>query len=342
METTVGAMKRLAAGLLTAAGMSEDHAARTAWALVVAEAWGRRSHGLLRLPYYLARFSAGGADPAAELRVVGDSGAVVAFDGGNGLGHWQLWEAATMATERSADFGIAAVSVGNSGHCGALGLYVTPMVEQGKIGLVFSNGPAVMPPWGGHSPVLSTSPLAMGVPTSPRPAIVDMATSTVARGKIAEAAAAGEQLPEGWAFDGHGAPTTDPAAALRGMLAPMGGAKGFALAFLVEALTGALVGPNLAGDVADPLSTDGAALPQRIGHLVIAVDPSRFDVDGHGQERLDLLARRVHDAGGRLPGAGRPLPSGIADADPLIITDTLAGQLAGLATERGLDRPADG
>lgn len=340
MQTTIGKATELASSLLHGAGMPADHAARTAWALVVSDVWGRGSHGLLRLPFYLGRFDAGGAEPGAELRLVSDTGAAVVYDGGNGLGHWQLWEAANLATERAAQFGIAAVSVGNSGHCGALGLYVLPMVDAGLIGITFSNGPAVMPPWGGSAPVVSTSPMAAGIPTTPKPAIVDLATSSVARGKIAEAAAAGRSLPEGWAFDQGGQPTTDPTAALTGMLAPMGGAKGFALAFMVEALTGGMVGPNLAGDVADPLSAEGASHPQRIGHLVLALDPRRFDADGGWERRAGDLVARVTAAGGRLPGAGRRLPGELDDDDVLTVSDAVAGDLTRLAAERGIGVPA--
>ncbi|MGH9063867.1 MAG: Ldh family oxidoreductase [Acidimicrobiales bacterium] len=302
--TTVGEVRELARDLLTAGGMPEEPAARTAWALVLAESWGARSHGLLRLPHYLRRFATGGCDPAAPLRLVTDLGAVAVYDGGNGLGHPQLWHAASVAAERAASHGVGTVAVGNSGHCGALGIYVLPMLEAGMIGLVFSNGPAAMPPWGGRTPVLSTSPLAAGLPTSP-PAIVDMATSAAARGRIAEAQAAGRPLPEGWAFDADGAPTTDPATALAGMLAPMAGAKGYALALVVEALTGAMVGPHLASDVADPLSADHAGAPQRIAHLALALDAGRLDLDGCSTRRFALLGRRIADAGGRLPGEHR-------------------------------------
>ena len=197
MRATVSGAAEVTSRLLRAAGMPEAPAWRTAWAVVTAEAWGKRSHGLLRVPYYLARFEAGGSDAGASLRTVRDTGPVVALDGGNGIGHWQAWDAAMLATERARRFGIEAVSVGNSGHCGALGYYVLPMVEAGLVGVVFSNGPAVMPPWGGRDAVFSTSPIAAGIPTRPRPSIVDLATSAVARGTVAEAAAAGRPIPEG-------------------------------------------------------------------------------------------------------------------------------------------------
>jgi len=336
MQSTVGAMRHSAARILVAAGMPEGPADRTAWALAAADAWGRGSHGLMRLPFYLDRFSAGGANPAAVLRQVSDTGPAVCYDGDNGLGHWQVWEATQVASQRAGQYGIAAVSVGNSGHCGALGLYVAAAAEAGRASVAFSNGPAVIPPWGGRAPVLSTSPIAFAMPDESGAVIVDLATSAVARGKIAEAAAAGRELEAGWALDADGQPTTDPAKALKGMLSPIGGAKGYALATMVELLTGVLVGTNLAGDVADPLSADAAGSAQRIGHLVIAIEPSMFDVDGHSSQRMSLYAKRVEAAGGRLPGSGRKLPGAISDDDLLVIADSVAERIAEHASRLGV------
>jgi (2R)-3-sulfolactate dehydrogenase (NADP+) len=340
MRVTFAAATTLGADLLATTGMPEDRARRTAWALAAADAWGRGSHGMLRLPFYLARLNDGGADPRASLTTVADRGATLALDGGNGLGHWQVWEAAEQATSRAQRSGLAAVSVGNSGHCGALGLYLLPAVDAGLIGMVFSHGPAVIPPWGGSSPVTSTSPLALGFPVEPRPVIVDLACSAVARGKIAEAASAGHELPEGWALDRAGRPTTDPAAALQGMLAPLGGAKGFALALAVEALTAGMVGPNLSTGVADPLDPARTAEAQRIAHLVMVLDPAAFDIDGQAPARLEALGRSVLQAGGRLPGAAHPLPGEIVDDTEVTVPDRVADRLAQAAAERGVELPA--
>lgn len=334
-----GELCEVASALLESAGMKESPAWRTAWALGVAEAWGLASHGLLRLPWYLRRFDAGGSDPRASLVTVSDLGGVVALNGGNGLGHWQVWEAARVAVERASEHGIAAVSVGNSGHCGALGIYAYPMAEAGLIGLVFSNGPAVMPPWGGNRPLLSTSPIAAGIPTSARPAIVDLATSAVARGTIAAQAAAGTALEEGWAFDSSGRPTTDPLVALSGMLAPAGGAKGYALALLVESLTGAMIGPSLAPEIADPLSDDEIGRPQRISHLVIAMDPSTLDIDGRFAERMDKLAEQTLEAGGRLPGSTKLPPADLGDDHEISVASTTMNAIGALARDRGIDIP---
>lgn len=328
MKLTAASAEDLAASLLTAAGLDGPAARTTARCIVMADVWDIGSHGLLRLPYYLQRIVAGGYPAEAGLTTVSDSGPVISLDGGGGLGHWQLWRAAELATERAAKLGIAAVSVANSGHCGALGLYAVPGLEAGLFTVAFSNGPAVMPAWGSSTPLLSTSPLAAGIPARPRPAIVDMATSAVARGKIAAYAKSGTELPPGWALDPAGEPTTDPQAALRGLLAPLGGAKGFALALLVEAIAGGLAGPHLSAEVPDMFAETDAARPQRIGHLLIALDPDRFDGGGgSARERLDRLAASVVSAGGRLPGARRPLPRDVDPASPIELPAQTAAEI---------------
>lgn len=341
IETTVGTARAFATSLLAAAGMPPAPAQRTAWALVTADVWGLGSHGLLRLPHYLRRFAAGGTDPAAELRVIRDTPATATYDGANGLGHWQVWHAAEVATAKATTVGIAAVAVGNSGHCGSLGLYVLPMVAAGQIGLVCSNGPAVMPPWNGRRPVLSTSPLAAGIPLPPprRAAVVDLATTAIARGAIAQHQAAGKPLQPGWAFDSEGRPTVDAAAALAGMLAPMGGAKGYALAFLVEALTGGVIGPHLATAVADPLSPAASGDAQRIAHLVVALDPALLDVDGSARSRLSDLASQIEQAGGRLPGALRRFDDELAPAHPVTVAASTVDSLARAAAPLGITVP---
>lgn len=336
-------VERYAAALLSAAGMPAAAADRTAWCLVAAELWGVASHGLLRLPFYLGRMRAGGLDPRARLRTVHDTGPLVTLDGGAGLGHWQLWWAAGTARDRARRYGVAAVALGNSGHCGALGLYVLPLVEAGLVGLVFSHGPAVMPPWGGTATVLSTSPLAVGAPVAGdegyrEPLVVDLATSAVARGKIAHRANTGIPLEPGWAFAADGYPTLDAEEALRGMLAPLGGAKGYALALAVEALTAALIGPSLSRNVADMFDPADRERPQRIAHLLVALDARQCSADGSGTGRMGLLADAVLEAGGRLPGERRVSPDRLPGGARVPVTlDTLA-ELGHWADELGVPR----
>lgn len=333
---TARSARTLATSLLTAAGVPRDQAQETAAAVVLGDLWGVPSHGLMRLPYYLARLVAGGCDPNATLRTVHDTGPLVTYDGGSGLGHWQLWRAGRLATERSRRYGIAAVSVANSGHCGALGVYTLPAIREGVVALAFSNGPAFMPAWGGDRPLVSTSPLAAGFPVADGHAIVDLALSTVARGKIALHAREDRELPPGWALDRHGTPTTDPHEGLAGMVAPLGGAKGFALAFVVEALTGGLVGPALSTDVLDMFSADDAAKPQGVSHLVLAIDPSLTSPEGDPAARLDAFAASVRDTGGRVPGAAKPDPRDIPDDSPVSIPDALRADLDEWATRLGV------
>lgn len=285
-------------------GLPERNAEVTAACVVLADVWGISSHGLSRVPYYLARLEKGGCDPKAELTVTRDSGPRVAFEGNNGIGHWQLWRAAELAADRATTYGVGVSSVSGSSHCGALGIYTLPGLAANQVSLVFSNGPAVMPPHGGREAVLSTSPIAGGVPGGTQDAIVDMASSAVARGRIASAARRGEPLEEGWAFKAGGLPTTDASEALRGMLAPLGGPKGFALAYLVEALAGGVSGPNLSAEVADMFVADQHGDKQGIGHLVVSIDP--VFADPSAIERIARMNAHIQTSGGRLPGSRRP------------------------------------
>jgi (2R)-3-sulfolactate dehydrogenase (NADP+) len=199
------------------------------------------------------------------------------------------------------------------------------MINRGLVGIAFSTGPAVMPPWGGNKPLLSTSPIAAGIPTNP-PTVVDLATSAVARGKIQAKAQAGAELEPGWAFTKDGAPTTDAKEALAGMLAPLGGVKGYAVAVLVESLTGMLIGPTLAKNIPDMFAASQDALPQQISHFVIAIDAAKLSVDGN-TGRTAEFASEVTAAGGRLPGANRVNPEKLNLDDEITITDQVFSQL---------------
>lgn len=333
MKVSVRDARSLAGELLTDVGLSPAKAAATARAIVLAEAWGLPSHGLLRLPTYVRRTMAGGYPADAELTTVLDTGPLLTLDGGGGLGHWQLSTAVDEAAARADRYGIGAVAVANSGHCGALGVYAGDLAAAGMAGLVFSCGPAVLPPWGGAAPLLSTSPLAAGFPLPDGPAVVDLALTTVARGKIAQHAQTGTPLPDGWALDREGAPTNDPAVALAGMLAPLGGAKGFALAFMVEALSAGLVGPRLSADVPDFFDSTRQHEPQQIAHLLVAIDPRKSDGSGDPAAalgRLRDLADRTAALGGRVPGSRRAPAGSVHDSDDIDVDDSLWADLHNL------------
>lgn len=329
-----------AARLLEGTGLPRDRSTRTAEVLVLAELWGVASHGLLRLPHYVRRLRRGGADPRAELVTVLDTGPLVVLDGRQGLGHWQAWEGAELAVARAKEYGVGLAAIGNSGHCGALGTYGLPGLDDDVLTLIFSNGPAVMPAWGGSDPLLSTSPLAVGIPGAEHPAIIDLATTSVARGKIAVHAASGTELPEGWALDSSGKPTTDPQAALHGMLAPLGGAKGYALALMVETLTGGLIGPNLSTDVADMFSRDDDGEPQGIAHLLVALDSTRLDASGDPHAAAGRIAQLFDAAtadGGRVPGSRRTALRRVEEGQVIELPASVRSDLEASAEELGVE-----
>jgi (2R)-3-sulfolactate dehydrogenase (NADP+) len=324
-KLTVGTAVTKAQQLLQEAGVPAEQAAITARCIVASDRWGIGSHGLMRLPFYLSRLKAGGINPTAQLKTVTDLPSLVVFDGDDGLGHWQLQKAAEIASERAIVNGVAAVGVGRSNHCGALGIYVWPMINRGLVGIAFSTGPAVMPPWGGDKALLSTSPIAAGIPTNP-PTVVDLATSAVARGKIQAKAQAGAELEPGWAFTKDGRPTTDAKEALAGMLAPLGGVKGYAVAVLVESLTGMLIGPTLAKNIPDMFAASQDASPQQISHFIIAIDAAKLSVDGNSGRTTEFVSE-VNAAGGRLPGSNRVNPEELNLDDEVTITDQVFEQL---------------
>jgi len=307
--------------LLEKVGVPRANASSTARAIVLSDVWGNASHGVMRLPFYLQRISMGGVNATAELVTYSERGAILGIDGQDGLGHWQVWEGAKLGVEKAKEFGISLVSIKNSSHCGALGVYLYPALDAGQIAMIFTNGPAVMPAVGGHAPLLSTSPIAAGIPANP-PMIIDLSTSAVARGKIAAAAKSGGTIPEGWSVDKDGKSITDAKAALMGMLAPLGGAKGFALGLMVESLSAGLSGGSLSTQVPDMFNPNEDTKPQGISHTVITIDPSDLG-DSSSYSDFNKLAAQVKDSGGRVPGEKRAHPSKMNDYEITVVDAVL-------------------
>lgn len=303
----------LATSLLVASGVEQERAFITARSIVISDLWGNASHGLMRLGFYLKRLAAGGINPKAELTELSSRPAVMVLDGDNGLGHWQLWDAAQRGVKVAKSEGISLISIANSNHCGALGVYLYPALDAKALSMIFSNGPAVMPAVGGKSPLLSTSPIAAGIP-SDHPMIVDLATSAVARGKIAAKAKAGGKIPEGWAVDRDGNAITDAQEALSGMLAPLGGAKGFALGLMVESLVAGSTHGALSTEIPDMFNEADNAKGQRISHSVVTIDLDAIS-GAAGRQQLNKLATSVTESGGRTPGRSRLHPLKITDQE---------------------------
>src|SRR4051794_38438511 len=325
--------RALAAGLLEAAGATSEDAEALAGSLIAAERAGHPGHGLSRLPGYVGRLRAGGTVSGPWERVRA-RGPVESYDGRAGLGHVHLDQAVERAAALAREHGVGVVGVSRSNHGGALGIRARALAGRGRVAVLLTNAPAVLAPPGGAVPVLGTNPIALGAPPPEGPPVVcDLATAQVSRGHIMRAAQEGRPIPEGWALDASGTPTTDAAAALAGTLLPLGGAKGFALALLVEVLTGALLGPAVGPEIADFFSDHER--PQDIAHLVIAIDPAALGDAAAFLARMGRLGDAVHAAGE--PGATR-LPGSRAtarDGDAIEIPPGLAATLARLGDELG-------
>jgi (2R)-3-sulfolactate dehydrogenase (NADP+) len=308
-------------------GVARANALSIARALVAAEADGLKGHGLQRVPTYLAMAKAGkakgGAKPLASRLRPG----LLLVDAMDGFAYPALDLTLRKLPAIVRRQGIAAAAITNSNHCGVAGHHVEKLAEQGLVGLLFANTPAAMAPAGGRTAVYGTNPIAFAAPLQGRaPVVVDLSLSKVARGNLVAAKQKGESIPDDWALDPDGNPTTDPARGIAGTMLPLGGAKGAALAFLVEALAAAVVGTNLAFEASSFLDDKGG--PPRTGQLVIAIDPAGF---GHGRfaERMAALAKAIESQNGaRLSGMRRIALREKAARDGLVLPGLLRQQIA--------------
>jgi ureidoglycolate dehydrogenase (NAD+) len=262
------------AAALRAAGAADAAAQTCAQSLVAADERGVHSHGSLRLGVYVDRLRAGSIDGRASPVAVRDLGAVAVLDGGAGLGIAVAAAAVDLAVERAGRHGVGVVGVRNSHHCGMLAWLVQRATDRGCAALAMSNADAQVAPWGARAKFMGTNPLAIGVPTAGQPFVVDFATSVVAHARIKAAAERGEAIPEGWALDAEGRPTTDPRLALAGALLPFGGPKGAGLSLMVELLAGLLPGGQVGPDIV-PLY-ERLAQPQQVGHFFVVLDVAAF------------------------------------------------------------------
>jgi len=303
-ELTVEAepLRQLAESLLAAVGVPKPHATVVVAALLDADIEGVSSHGLMLLPMYLDRISAGSVSPTAEGRIVADTGSQVVIDAENALGQVTAERATDLSTTRARQHGLAAVAVRNAFHFGAAGRYARAMAGQGCVGLVMANTRPLMPAPGGAERVVGNNPLAVGVPTDGEPIVVDLALSAAAMGKIRLAASRGEPIPEGWACSADGLPTTNAKEAISGMLLPAAGAKGFGLAVMIDLLAGGLSSGGI-GDEVLPLYGD-MARPYGSSHLFVAFDITGFRPLEEFKAATAAFAHKVR--------ASRPAPGGAA------------------------------
>lgn len=329
---TIDEAHAFACRVLERFGTSPENARLTARALIAAEADGIGTHGLSRLPSYSAMVAAGKIDGHAlpALRRAGP--AVVAVDAGNGFAFPAVELGLPELEAVARETGMGLMVIRRSSHFGVAGHPVERLAEHGLVGLAFANAPASIAPWGGRKAIFGTNPIAFATPLKGRaPAVVDLSVAKVARGNLMAAAQRGDPIPEGWALDPEGHPTTDARAGLAGTMVPMGEAKGTALAFVIEVMAAALTASTFSLDA--PSFFDGKGPPAALGQVIIAIDPSRVAGDAY-LDHLERLARTIEsEPGARLPGTRRLANRIRATEEGLVIGPSLQAALRDMGFE---------
>jgi len=341
MILTFDREKTIIRTLLQKLGASGEEANATAEVLAEGDLRGFASHGLLRLPYILRALKRGTITAKAEVKVVRETPATALIDGGHGLGHYVATRAMRLAIEKAKRQGVAAVGVYNSNHFGIAGYYAELAMREGLIGIVTTTTDALVHPWGGVEPLLGTNALAIGLPTEP-PVLLDMAMSVAARGKLVKAMKEGKPIPENWAIDSEGKPTTDPAKALKGALSPFGGPKGYALAFVLELLAGPLVHAAAGKEVKGTLEPVEGFCTK--GDFMIAIDPKAFIAQEEFRARADEFIEQVKSSR-KVPGVEEIMAPGEPEQkarerrlrEGIPIADEVWTELEQIAKELGVD-----
>src|SRR5215207_8970891 len=277
--------------VLVSLGVPEDDGRLVSDSLVQADLWGHQSHGFLRLPWYVARLRSGAMRAAADPAVLSDTGPLLLLDGRDGIGQVLTERARTTAVERARTHGIGAVGVRNSNHFGTAMWFTRRAARDGVVAVLTTNASPAMAPWGGREKVLGTNPWSIAAPAPDgRVVAVDIANTAVARGKIYLAKNRGEPIPDTWALNADGAPTTDPAEGVLGVVLPMAGHKGYAITFLMDVLSGALTGSGVGTAVHGPYEP---AAPSRAGHLFLTIDPAALGDTAEYEARVQRLIDEV-------------------------------------------------
>lgn len=328
---TLEEARGLVAAALERAGASPAMAASTARALVLAQAQGLASHGLARVAQYAGHLRTGRVDGQAEPRLLTARGGAAIVDAQDGLAFPACGLAVAQAIQRARDFGVAFVGVTRSHHGGVMADHLRPVAAAGLVGLAFANSPAAMPAAGGRHPIFGTNPLAAAFARrGGQPLLVDLSLSEVARGKLMVAAQQGQSIPQGWALDKAGQPTTDPRAGMEGSMLPIGAAtspKGAMLALVVELLVTALIGAQY-GFEASSFFVDEGNRP-RIGQAFLVIDPGALAGSNAYLDRVEVLVREMlQDDGVRLPGARREALLRHAESHGLEVADAMVAALS--------------
>lgn len=299
-------LKARAKTIFRVRGLLERDCDILADSLIHANLRGLDSHGVMRIPHYVRRLELGSINPRPETRIERTGSATAMIDGDNGFAHVTNWDGMELAVTMAREAGAAFVGIQHSNHCGALSFFAMRAIEAGMIGMVFSQADKGVIPTGGRKPFSGSNPLCIGAPSaSGQPIMVDMATSTVAGGHIFKARAENKPIPDTWAVDTEGKPTTDPHKAA--YWTPAAGAKGYGLGVIMDLLTGVLCGGDFGPHIL-PMY-DQIEKTRNLCHLLCVIDICRFFGGPAFFTMAEQLIREIHEIP-TMPGVERVLAPG--------------------------------
>jgi len=310
-------------------GTPEDNARITAQALVRAESDGQKGHGFARVPSYAAQARSGKVRGGAKPEIIDVKPGLFRVDAGFGFAYPAINLALSELAPRVRKFGIAAAAIYQSHHFGVAGHPCEDLARQGFVAFVYGNTPKAMAPFGASQKVLGTNPIAFAAPFEQDPLVIDFALSVVARGKIMAAKQGGTSIPEGWALGPDGTPTCDPETALAGSMVPIGGAKGVALALMIEIMSACLAGAALGTEAGSLLEGEGDS--PNLGQVILAIDASSLSAGNFAGRMRDLAAIYETLEGARFPGLKRLENRHKARRDGLQIPEPLMAEINQLA-----------
>jgi len=327
-------LRALVAAALVNANTSPANARSVAAALVAAEIDGQKGHGLSRVASYAAQARCGKVNGQAVPLAAQVRPAAVVVDAADGFAYPAIDLAVERLSALAPQAGVAAAAIHHSHHFGVAGRHVERLAERGLVALAFGNSPKAIAPWGGTSAVFGTNPIAFAAPRAKAPALViDLSLSKVARGRIMAAAQKGEPIPEGWALDRDGKPTTDAKSALDGIMLPLGDAKGAALALMVEILAAALTASHLGFEASSFFTAEGP--PPRVGQFFLAIDPEPLSAGAFAGRLETLLGTVLAQPGVRLPGQKRLDGRARSAPGALDVDEKTLAEIEKLAGEEG-------
>lgn len=288
-------LKDFVVDVLKKVNLPEGDTKTIADSLVSANLRGVDSHGVTRLPIYVKRLISGAVNPNPNIKVEKESNGTLLIDGDNGMGQVVATEAIKLGVEKARENGAVYIGVKNSTHFGTGAYFIQQAVKEGMIAYAMSNAPSTMAPWGGIEPYLGTNPYAFGVPAGEnKPIIFDMATSVVARGKIISAEKSGDAIPEGWAIDKKGRPTTDAKSALEGSVLPFAGPKGYAISLMIDIMSGVLTGAGFGTHVNNIYGDFDKH--QNVGHFFQLINIEQFMPASQFKARVDQMISEIKNA----------------------------------------------